>query len=269
MRGIFASGVLDAFAEAAFAPFDLAIGTSAGACTLASHLAGQTGRNRRVFREQMCRPEFISAWRYLRGGHYMDLDWLWDTLDAEDPLDVRAAAACPGVEFLVAATSATTGKPVYLKPDASLLNPALKGSSAVPVLYRGPVDLGFEKVVDGGVADPIAAIEARRRGAARIVVIRSRPSGYVKKEGLESWLGQQALRGFPQLSQAAARQAGVYREAVSFIHNPPDGCEITEIAPPGPLRTGRTTQDRAALDADYELGRKAGREAMIAWLGRE
>jgi predicted patatin/cPLA2 family phospholipase len=45
MRGIFACGVLDVFMEQAFNPFDLAIGCSAGGCILASHLAGQRGRN--------------------------------------------------------------------------------------------------------------------------------------------------------------------------------------------------------------------------------
>lgn len=40
----------------------------------------------------MAGPEFISIARYLKGGHMMDLDWLWDTLDREDPLDVQAAS---------------------------------------------------------------------------------------------------------------------------------------------------------------------------------
>ena len=41
MRGIFAAGVLHAFGEMGFDPFDLYIGVSAGACHLASHLAGR------------------------------------------------------------------------------------------------------------------------------------------------------------------------------------------------------------------------------------
>jgi predicted patatin/cPLA2 family phospholipase len=40
MRSIFAAGVLHAFGKAGFDPFDLYIGVSAGACHLASHLAG-------------------------------------------------------------------------------------------------------------------------------------------------------------------------------------------------------------------------------------
>src|SRR6476469_8399668 len=87
MRGIFSAGVLDAFLEASWNPFDLAIGSSAGASNLLSYLAGQRGRTRRCHLNQMSRPEFIDAWRFVRGGHWVDLDWLWEAITREDPLD--------------------------------------------------------------------------------------------------------------------------------------------------------------------------------------
>src|SRR5262249_52396669 len=68
MRGVFSAGVLDAFAQRKLEPFDLAIGVSAGACNLASHLAEQRGRNRRCYFDIMTRPEFIDAWRFFRSG---------------------------------------------------------------------------------------------------------------------------------------------------------------------------------------------------------
>src|SRR5688500_20259141 len=90
MRGVFAAGVLDAFAARRFAPFDLAIGTSAGAAALASHLAGQPGRNRRCLTGLMRRAEFLhpwrGPWRALRRGDWMDLDWLFAACEREDPL---------------------------------------------------------------------------------------------------------------------------------------------------------------------------------------
>jgi predicted patatin/cPLA2 family phospholipase len=61
---------------------------SAGACNLSSQVAGQYRRNYRVDTNQMLRPQFISAWKFARGGHYMGLDWLWETYQREDPLDV-------------------------------------------------------------------------------------------------------------------------------------------------------------------------------------
>src|SRR5512135_324999 len=87
MRGIFSAGVLDAFLEQDFDPFDIYIGVSAGACNLSSQVAGQYRRNFRIYTNQMVRPEFISVGKFLRGGHYMDLDWLWETFQRVDPLD--------------------------------------------------------------------------------------------------------------------------------------------------------------------------------------
>ena len=41
MRGVFSAGVLDGLLELGLGDVDLAIGTSAGACNLASFVAGQ------------------------------------------------------------------------------------------------------------------------------------------------------------------------------------------------------------------------------------
>ena len=116
MRGVFSVGVLDVFMESKFHPFELAVGASAGACNLASHLAGQDGRNRRCYFELMTRREFIDPRRLVRGGSIVDLDWLWATLAAKEPLDV-AAIAKNATEFVVVATSAATGESVYFRPS--------------------------------------------------------------------------------------------------------------------------------------------------------
>src|SRR5688572_13075339 len=133
MRGIFAAGVLDVFLEESFSPFDFAIGSSAGACNLASHLAGQHGRNRRCYLTQMRRAEFVDARRFLRGGHWLDIDYLWTAFDREDPLDVVAAAANP-TPLVVAATDVDGGTATFLEPGAAELSEALRASSAVPIL---------------------------------------------------------------------------------------------------------------------------------------
>jgi predicted patatin/cPLA2 family phospholipase len=268
MRGVFVAGVLDAFAARGFAPFDLAIGTSAGAAALASHLAGQAGRNWRCLTGPMRRPEFVhpwrGPWRALRRGHWMDLDWLFDACDREDPLDVPALLRC-GVEFLVATTSADTGEPVYLTPRAADTAALLKASSALPLLYRGPVRVRGQRLVDGGVAAAIPVREAYRRGARRMLVVRTRARGISKGVGLEHWLGALALRGYPALAGAIWRSPEQYRAALDFIADPPPGCVVYEVAPPRPLTTQRTTQALAALERDYAVGRECGEMAAQAW----
>jgi len=264
MRGIFSVGVLDVFLERGFDPFDLAIGVSAGACNLASHVARQEGRNRRCYFDLMTRREFIDVRRVLGGRSVVDLDWLWLALAEREPLDVAAIAA-RALELVVVATSARTGDPVYLRPGPTGILDALKGSCALPGLYRGEVSVDGEPLIDGGVSDPIPVEAAYRRGARRIVVIRSRPATFVKTDGWSARVSTFFARGRPVVAGAMRRTAERYRRAVEFLHDPPGDCRIIHVAPLVPMSTGRTTQDRRALERDYALGREAGDAAIGRW----
>jgi len=267
MRGIYAAGVLDVFLERDFHPFELAIGASAGACNLASHLAGQHGRNRRCYTTQMSRTEFVDPRRFFRGGHWIDIDYLWDAFAREDPLDAPAAAAHP-TKLVVAATSVETGDPIYFEPTADSLIEVLRASSAVPVLFRKTVEIDGKRFVDGGVSAPIPVEEAYRRGARTILVIRSRPERFGGPSRVESVLASLALRAQPGLARAFRVYRDRYAQSVAFLRRPPADCTILEVVPSRHLRTGRTTRDPRALAEDYAAGRAAGLRAIHRWPGR-
>ena len=183
MRGVFAAGVLDCFLEKKFDPFDTYIGVSAGACNLASHLGKQHGRNYRCYTDYMLRPDFFSMKKYVRGGHYMDLDWFWDYVAQVEPLNAKGASK---KNFFVTVTNVQTGNTEYLRADERTLFDALKGSSAVPLMYRKLIKIDGSEYIDGGITDPIPIEEAYRQGARRIMVIRSQLAVYSKKSFIES-----------------------------------------------------------------------------------
>jgi predicted patatin/cPLA2 family phospholipase len=265
MRGIFSAGVLDAFSSKNFDPFDIYIGVSAGACNLSSFVALQYKRNYRIYTGQMMRPEFISLKKFLRGGHYMDLDWLWEAFQREDPLDVRAAFFnTRGKEFVIVCTSVESGMPLYLIPSEENWEYYLKASSSVPALYRNFHKIDSQHAVDGGVSDPIPVMEAYRRGARRIVVIRSRHDDYKKSNGVATFATSLLFRKSPQLQRAMRNAAAVYTRSVDFIIHAPEGVRMVHVVPPQPLRTGRTMQDSRSLQADYDLGLEEGAAVMDA-----
>lgn len=264
MRGIFAAGVLDVFLERGWNPFDLAIGASAGACNLASHLAGQHERNKRCYLTQMRRDAFADGRRFLRGGHWLDVDYLWDAFAREDPLDA-AAAARSRTRLVVAATSVRHGTPRFFEPSADELIEALRASSAVPVLFRRFVAFRGELLADGGVGAPVPVDEAHRRGARRILVIRSRPAWFGGPSRVECRLAATVLREHPGLARAFLAYRAAYRRSLAFLRKPPAGVEVVHVAPARHLRTGRLTRDEDALTADYALGREAGVAAIAAW----
>jgi predicted patatin/cPLA2 family phospholipase len=261
MRGVFSAGVLDAFLDRGFDPFDLYLGVSAGACNLASHLAGQRGRNHRIYVDYSCRPEFISTAKFLRGGHAVDLDWLWEITIREHRLDLDAIFG-RAETFLVTLTSVETGEPLYLEPTRDDLEEMLKASSALPFLYRGWNEIRGRRVTDGGVADSLPVREAHRRGARRIMVLRSKPASFVREHGIEARMFALAFRKHPGLVRAMNGRATAYNDAVRFIGNPPPDTEIVQVAPPPDLAIKRTTQDRELLEKAYRVGCERGRIAI-------
>jgi predicted patatin/cPLA2 family phospholipase len=263
MRGMFSAGVLDVFLEQRFDPFDSVIGTSAGACNLASHVAGQHGRNVRCYSSLMTRPEFIDLRRVLGSKHVLDLDWLWDELARIEPLDVPAILAS-GKEFVAVATCKNSGEPVYLRPTAETFFDALKASCALPFFYRRELRVHGHDVVDGGLSDPFAAPESYRLGARRIMVIRSRPATFTKKPSWMSTLASFAVTS-PGLARAHRNAAERYRRAVQFVLEPPRDCRIVHVAPDVPLPVSRMTQDAQALERTYALGREHGLRAIETW----
>ncbi len=258
MRGIFAAGILHAFGNRGFDPFDLYIGVSAGACHLASHLAGQNNRNFDITLRYSLSHQFINPWQFLKGGHLMDLDWMWEQTIQNYRLDLKQIEKklqTQNKHYLIVATSMETGGPLYLRPDGNTLEHYLKVSSSLPILYRKVLDVHGEKATDGGISDPIPVCEAWRRGATEITVIRSRSAGYVKKKSpvdlaVFSWY----FRKYPRLVEAFRQRADHYNAAVAFINNPPSGVCIAQLAPPAALEIGRTTKNEVTLRKAYKTG---------------
>lgn len=276
MRGIFSSGVLDSFIADGFNPFGMCIGVSAGANNLLSFCAGKEKRNYTIYTEISTRPEFINVRRFLAGGHLFDIDWLWERSICELPLDMERVVESEQ-EYLIGLTRVSDAQAVYAKPDKDNLGTMLKASSAMPLFYRSfvPVpgvddaddsdDSGTSLFVDGGLADPIPVVEAYRRGATRILVIRSRPYSFRMSPRRSYRLMWWALQDYPKLLECLQSRPDRYNETIDFIRTPPAGVEILEVNPPDEFETSRMTRDTAALERDYKRGLERGTSAMNQW----
>lgn len=256
MRGIFAAGVLDAFLAKGRTAFDHCIGVSAGAVNLAAFLAGQQGRNYNVITDYSCRPEFINLAKFLRGGHWLDLDWLWAITIRECRLDLARFAANP-VPLTVVTTRVADGQAAYLKANAAELEQQIKASCSVPLVYRDFVRIDGEAMTDGGVADSIPVRHAYEQGARDITVVLSRPLGYRKRAPRLPALHRYLLRETPALARASLSRHQSYNDAIDFIRQPPADCRIRVIVPPAGFRVGRMTTDRGRLEQGYRMGWQA------------
>lgn len=268
MRGIFTTGVLDAFMGEKFDPFNLYIGVSSGACNLCYHIAKQYQSGFRIYTKLMVRPEFMSFKRFVAGGHLIDLDWLWETQKIEEPMDIASLMmniSRPDKKFLIVTTSVETGEPLYFVPKADTIEVLIKSTSSLPIFYRKFLRYGQFRLTDGGVSDPIPAVKAYLEGARKIVVVRSLPYSYIEKNSIASVISYVLLKRYPMIKKAIRSKAMVYMSTLDFIRNPPEETEFYEVVPPENMKCNRSTTDINALMADYKSGLEAGMEVIQDW----
>lgn len=306
-RGIFTAGVLDAWLDGGFDPFDLFIGTSAGSQNLSSFLARQKGYAKRLIRGLSRHKRFYRLGRGLVGGNVVDLDWYFEqTRQGMFKLDLNAATASLGHrQLLITTTNASDRKGYFLSPSSKgQWRELLKASSALPFLYKQGVKLtpwlsdracnsdkasnngaanhnasdnsasdhgtalseGIDSdfYLDGGLAAPLPVREAYRRGARKIVVIRTvsedfqAQSAWVHK--LKSWI---CVSGFcPKTIDYLVQHEQAYQDELDFIANPPEDVEIVQIFAAENLQSKLLGSTDANLRHDYHAGLSAGKQFL-------
>ncbi|UQZ12583.1 DUF6363 domain-containing protein [Providencia stuartii] len=270
-RGIFTAGVLDEFLKTGFNPFDIMIGTSAGAQNLSAYICGQYGYARRVITRYTTSPLFFNPLRFIRGGHLIDLDWLVESTSKEFPLHISSGIELmeAGREFYMGASRSDDFEAEFLKPNADTWLDIIRASSAIPGFYRMGVEFEGTLYHDGGISAAIPVEEAYRQGADTIVVIRTVPSQmyftpeWVKR--MTRWLEGEKY-GLQRMATMLKVHLKSYRRTQEFIENPPGDLQIFEIYPPTPLKSSALGSRLSALNQDYHVGRRCGRY-FIAALG--
>lgn len=266
MRGIFASGVLDAFVESHHYPFDFVMGVSAGATNLVSYLSKQPRRSHHIITELACSSDFLDPLRFVKGGDLVDVSWLWRTSRYRFPLDLDTFSASP-IPFYAVTTDVATGEAVYLPVRPDNMDEVLTATCALPVVQHETPSVDGRPMADGGISDSIPVIEAYRRGARRMTVVLSEPRGYRKKPARFCWMVKALLKTQPALAQAMLARDVAYNRALDFIETPPADCEIEVIAPPAGFPVSRFTRDQLKLESGYLQGYWQGRQSLLRAAG--
>ncbi|MFZ3429904.1 patatin-like phospholipase family protein [Vibrio harveyi] len=257
MRGVFASGVLDAFLEQDYKPFDFAIGVSAGASNLIGYLTDYPHRSINVITKLATSKRFFDPTRFLKGGDLIDVKWLFEESNRLYPVD--EAKLFEGIPFLAATTNVNTGKADYYRVNRHNFHNAMEATTALPIAYKHTPCFSGGCYTDGGVADSIPVREAHRRGARDITVILSHPLAYEKKPVKTPWLMKKLFAEHPQMAEAMLRRSENYNESLDFIRNPPKDTYIRVIAPPDEFSVQRLSMRQSVLLEGYEMGLEAGR----------
>ena len=257
MKCAFAAGVLDQFLEDGIT-FDEVIGVSAGSANVCSYLGHQVNRNRRFYTVYSHDPKYFGLRSFLHTGNAFGLDYIYSELsdsDGLDPLDYEAIAANPA-ELVVVATDAVSGKAKYFtKNDMSKDHyEVIKASSALPVVCK-PVKIRGRFYYDGGVSDSIPIHKAMRDGCKRMVVLLSKPRGYVMKPQSHKVLYTYILHKYPNIIYRVNHRHEAYNKILSEVYEREEAGEIFLFTIPSDIDAGTYTMDSKVMERLYESGR--------------
>ena len=265
-KGVFTAGVLDSWLVEGFNPFQILVGTSAGAQNIASYISAQTGFAYSAISHLTMDERFFSLMSGLTGKNALNLDWYFKQVSNPTyKLDLtKAKLNAENRKLRFATTSLDTVETKLLDPTKTGWLKSLKASSAIPLLYRPGVKVRGKAYIDGGVTAPVPVKEAYKLGAQKAVVIRTSKTA---DSPITQFIGRtrpvfSKTNWYPRtLTWLDAHEAS-YAQAQQFIEKPPKGFSVVEIYPPRPLRSkllGSTEED---LVADYRMGFEVGKKFL-------
>jgi len=203
MRGVYGGGQVSALENFGLNEvFDVAVGISTGAPTVAHFLAGQAHLGTTTYYEECVSPQFISLRRMWQRKSIVDTNYLCRVFRGEishKPID-QEKVMTSRTNFFVGVTDARTGKGELL--DAKKVEPdiieAIRASIAIPGFTSGSVEISGSRYVDGvgALSFPIEMVVERFR-PTDILILANRPQGYTSSK-LDKYLAPFLMRKFPR-----------------------------------------------------------------------
>lgn len=253
MRGVFTSGVLDAFMKHELT-FPYVVAVSAGACNGVSYVSRQPRRARYANIDILQKYDYISLKHLLTQGCIFDPNILYERFPREIvPFDATAYRENPTL-FEVVTTNCQTGRAEYLseRTDIQRLNTIIRASSSLPYVAQITMVDGLP-MLDGGIVDSIPIVRAVDKGYGPNVVVLTRNRGY-RSTGRDIKIPRLFYKNYPRLRVALSHRVEVYNRQLDLIERMEDWGEVICIRPERPMEVDRICRDPAKLERLYEEG---------------
>ena len=253
MRGVFTSGVLDAFMKHdLYFPYVVAV--SAGALNGLSYMSRQPRRARYSNIDMLRKYDYISLKRLLTKGSIFDPNILYERFPNEIvPFDYQAYRENPAT-FEMVTTNCITGRAEYLseKEDARRMTAIAKATSSLPYVAQITYVDGVP-MLDGGIVDSIPVVRAIDKGYSPNVVILTRNRGFRSSEP-DIKVPKLFYGEYPRLRVALSRRVEEYNKQLELIERMEDWGEVICIRPERQMEVDRFCRDVEKLEALYEEG---------------
>jgi predicted patatin/cPLA2 family phospholipase len=249
LRGAFPVGVLQVLlARFGADAFDGIFAVSSGVFASTFFVAGQGEEMEAIWRDRVCGNQLVDHRNWFTRQPVLRLDYLIELFKGPAKLDLdRVMNSRPFLEYVL--SDHDTGRSVYVDAKRADIFDLMRASSALPRIYPLTVRIEGRNYFDGGQSDPIPVQRAIEFGATHIVVVRTRPAGYVKKPAMP-WSARTPLQNR-------------YNEIVELIAHPPAGHAIVSFNPKT-MFVGRLTRDQRRIAAAIDHGKAVANETIDA-----
>jgi len=259
MRGVFTTGVLDAFMKYDVR-FPYIVAVSAGALNGLSYMSHQPRRSRYANIDMLRKYGYISLKNLITQGSIFDPNILYERFPNEIvPFDYEAYRQNPAM-FEMVTTNCLTGRPCYLseRSDAHRLTAIAKATSSLPYVAQ-ITEVDGIPMLDGGIVDSIPVVRAVDQGFSPNVVIMTRNRGFRSAEP-EFKVPRLFYKDYPRLRVVLSHHVEAYNEQLALIERMEDWGEIVCIRPERPMEVDRICRDTRKLEALYEEGFRSGEQ---------
>ena len=261
MRGVFTSGVLDAFMKYKLY-FHYTIAVSAGACNGLSYASRQPRRARISNIDMLAKYDYIGLRHLVTQGCIFDPELLYYRFPyVLIPFDYEEYFRnCKnGDIFEMVVTNCQTGFAEYLTEssgDTHRLNELARASSSLPYVCK-IVEVDGKELLDGGIVDSIPILRSIETGHDTNVVISTRNKGW-RESGRDHKQPKFIYRNYPRLRVALSRRIEAYNRQLDLVDELEEQGNILVIRPEEPIVVGRMEKDVEKLENLYEEGFRLG-----------
>lgn len=259
-RAVFSCGVMDALLDQNIM-FPYCIGVSAGSADSASYISRQRGRNIRVFEKFRNDKRYIGKRNLVKDKSMFGVKFVFqDVPNIHDPFDMKTFQAYDG-QYIIVTTDARTGKPCYFtQKDVDTQFEVFHATCALPAIIP-PAVIGGREYFDGGLSDPIPIRKVLADGQEKILIVLTRPKGYIKACSRSDQLAARVVkRRFPKTAQAVCSRYKVYNQSVRLCEQLEKEGKAVIIRPDEPLESFE--KDVKVLRATWQRGYDKTMEKM-------
>lgn len=265
MRGVFTSGVLDAFMlHELYFPYVVAV--SAGACNGMSYVSRQLRRARISNIDYLARYHYIGIRHLVTQGCIFDRKLLYDKFPNEFiPFDFDTFFKYSD-RFEMVTTNCETGRALYLTEnvDQQRALDVVKASSSLPFVSK-IVTVDGIPMLDGGIVDSIPVMRAIDTGHKLNVLVLTRNKGY-RDSSKDHKVPRLIYKNYPRLRVALSRRIAAYNDQLELVDRLEAEGKVICIRPQRPMEVGRMEKDTAKLEALYEEGLALGEDFCRRYL---